>query len=132
MKKLIIYFAAALAMFVITNYCDYELQAFQFGWKSFFDLSARAPKWVQPFDSIPHDLWHITQWLRNITMLTAPIFVMFGYANFFSIYPTMWEPPVIKFLNRYRTLLIFIVVIAVYLIARFIGFTMPRFIIQGY
>ncbi len=60
----------AVLMFAAAGYLDYEYQASLHGWRGLLDLHARAPHWGI-FDFIPHDLWHVVQFLRNHLLLFA-------------------------------------------------------------
>jgi len=58
------------SLFVVSHHADYLLQAYQHGWKTWYTLKADAPKWGM-FDFIPHDSWHVVQWVRNNTLVLA-------------------------------------------------------------
>lgn len=125
MKRATQYLLASIALFLLAGYADYELQAFQHGWNSFLDLSARAPKWGM-LDFIPHDAWHIAQWLRNLAMICAPIFVMRWYARTFNTLgqPTYWRTGWKAWMEYHRAWMIFVAVLALYAMTRGLTFSL--------
>lgn len=68
----------ALLLFILANHADYLMQAYQHGWWTWLDLSARAPKWGM-FDFIPHDAWHIVQVLENLCRMLGAVASYFAF-----------------------------------------------------
>lgn len=62
--------AWVFAAFWLAGLCDYAVQAPWWGWRTFgVPVNSDAPKWHWLVDWIPHDPWHVWQWLRNLTWM---------------------------------------------------------------
>jgi hypothetical protein len=69
MKYLII----AIALFLTANVADYFVQADAWGWVNpLWENGYRAVKWGM-WDFIPHDPWHIAQFVRNTGLVLAVV-----------------------------------------------------------
>lgn len=70
-------FLAVIALFLYgaSAFADFELQAYQHGWRAtgWFDLTWRAAKLPDPWDWIPRDTWHVMQMVRNLAGILATI-----------------------------------------------------------
>lgn len=69
-----LWFGIALLLFVLHGAADYQLQAEQHGWGGLlWERFARAPHWPWYIDWMPHDAWHITQMLWNLSFLAGVV-----------------------------------------------------------
>jgi len=101
-------------LLMIYQITDYELQANEHSWPSllthpankWWSMKFRAAKWGL-FDFMPHDCWHIIQLARNWSVIASALIVQPTWISV-GIY------------------------IVIYAVTRFIGFTIPRKILQGY
>lgn len=84
------------------NHADYLWQGEMHGWKTWLDLTRRAPKWGF-WDFIPHDAWHIVQTIKNHSLLLGAPLVVVAFDN------PIWG---------------FVVLLASYAVTRAIGFTL--------
>ncbi len=88
----------AVLLMLIANAADYFYQADMHGWfNPLWENGVRAAKWGM-WDWIPHDPWHIAQWLRNLCMLMGPLsltyWVLTGVWDFHLPPTRMWQTPV--------------------------------------
>jgi hypothetical protein len=130
------YFILASVLFLVANYCDFELQAFQHGWNALLDLSARSPKWGI-FDFIPHDLWHIIQWLRNLTMIAGTtlaiksfwwVLHVFSYSDYVCMSPAKWK----NWACDHKYIVGFVSAIVLYVVTRGVGFSLMYKLLNGF
>jgi hypothetical protein len=77
----------AVIFFLIHNHADFLLQAYQHGWKTYWKLYALAPKWDWWLDWIPHDSWHIVQWIRNASVIAGTAICVYEYQSWWFVIP---------------------------------------------
>lgn len=81
--------ALAFVLFLAGGVADYELQAYQHGWKptGIADMNYRAPKLADPWDWIPRDAWHIAQTTRNTADKAGAVIAFLALAG---LIPDAW------------------------------------------
>lgn len=92
-------------LLLLYNHADFLYQAAIWKWPAWLDLSYRAPKWGF-WDFMPHDGWHIVQFVKNHSMLIGAPGIFYGTRHPYS-------GPWIEFA----------VVVIVYSITRAMGFS---------
>ena len=73
-------FWIGVLLLLLYNHADYLWQGEMHGWKTWLDLTYRAPKWGF-FDFIPHDLWHVVQSIKNHSLLVGSPLVFYGFES---------------------------------------------------
>jgi hypothetical protein len=105
--------AAGFGAFLVSNLADYQVQAEAHGWRGLmWEANYRAPHWGI-LDFIPHDGYHVAMWLHNLGLIGGSLLTWQGLDGL----PWYCKLPSV-FLS--------------YAIARYIGFSTPRKLMQGY
>ena len=105
--RLSLWFYIGAALLLLFNHADFLYQAAIWKWDSWIDLTYRAPHWPGILDAIPHDGWHVVQFIRNHAMLIGSPFVFYGTKH---LYHGIWIEMA--------------AIIAVYAVTRGLGFTL--------
>lgn len=146
MKRLsyIFIFIAAVVLTAVSNFADFLMQAFEFGWNTPIALTTTKEKLTLfgiNIDALAflRDSWHLTQSVKLAAFMFG--FFMFGYffkdivASLFTITRLQTWQAKAQTSFKYALLFftcVFISVVVFHWITRGLGFTLPRLFYQGY
>lgn len=121
-KEYIPYIITAAVLLLIYNHADYLYQASIWKWWTWLPLDRSGAKWGL-FDFIPHDSWHIVQFIRNHAALIGG---GFGMAAGWSIYWWHLHPnPRSVDAGAWMHPFAIAIMLVIYAATRAIAFTLP-------
>lgn len=111
-----IWLITAFVLFAVANAADYFYQADMHGWVNpLWENGVRAAKWGF-WDFIPHDPWHIAQWLRNFGLLLGAPFGVAAIAR--------WLNPKFRPFRWYQQAIRMVAMLALYALTRGLTFSL--------
>lgn len=113
----LLFFLAAVLLFLMHNHADYLLQAYQHGWETWWDLHGRAVSWPWYLDVLPRDNWHLVQTIRNQSVIAAS---MIGAVSMASLIDDNMRYPK----SMWHVLMVAATPFALYAITRAIAFSL--------